>query len=243
MTDVTVWENQEQIPSETGIKNNQIWIKWQHELNAPEAHTFVLKYRVIGGLHINDSGEKVYWKAIFANRSAVIKNAKIIVRLPENLSEQIQTYKSFGFPAKARKINSTTVEFVAKKAIPPQQEIEVMVLFPHNILDVSKPNWQRTQAISSIFSGLALLGSILNMYKVYFGIFLIILIIAICFPSTRRSRRGSGSYSRGSGGYGGGDYGGYGGGYGGGGYGGGDGGGYGGGDGGGGDGGGGGGGE
>ena len=149
ITDVTVWENQEQIPSQTGIQNNQIWIKWQHQLNAPEAHTFVLKYRVIGGLHINDSGDKVYWKAIFANRSAVIKNAKIIVRLPDVLSEKIQNYKSFGVPTNTRKINSTTVEFVSQKPIPPQQEIEVLVLFPHNILDVAKPNWQTPKVVSS----------------------------------------------------------------------------------------------
>ncbi|NEP89153.1 MAG: DUF2207 domain-containing protein [Okeania sp. SIO2C2] len=194
ITDVTVWENQEQIPSQTGIKNNQIWIKWQHQLNVPEAHTFVLKYRVIGGLHINESGDKVYWKAIFANRSAVIKNAKIIVRLPEVLSEKIQTYKSFGFPAKAQKINSTTVEFVAKKAIPPQQEIEVLVLFPHNILDVSKANWQRYQAVNSFFSGL------LELISAIFPILIVSLLIAlVCFSSSSSGSSGRGSITRGGG--------------------------------------------
>ena len=220
ITDVTVWENQEQIPSKTGIRNNQIWIKWQHQLNAPEAHTFVLKYRVIGGLHINKSGDKVYWKAIFANRSAVINNAKIIVRLPEILSEKIQTYKSFGVPTNARKINSTTVEFVAQKPIPPQQEIEVMVLFPHNILDVAKPNWQRIQAISSIFSRLLdLISSIFPMLMSF------LLIIWLIRSSSRRSRssrsshrsRRSGSSYGGGGFGGGGDCGGGGGGFGGGG--------------------------
>ncbi|MGD1717637.1 DUF2207 domain-containing protein [Dapis sp. BLCC M172] len=205
ITDVTVWENQEQIPSQTEIQNNQIWIKWQHQLNAPEAHTFVLKYRVIGGLHINDSGDKVYWKAIFANRSAVIKNGKIIVRLPEVLSEKIQNYKSFGVPTNARKINSTTVEFVAQKPIPPQQEIEVLVLFPHNILDVAKPNWQRNQAVSSLFSGLSDL-----IFETNFTIFILIGIGVLFIALIIRSKtNGGGSDSSGYGGgsYGGGSYG------------------------------------
>ncbi len=206
ITDVTVWENQEQIPSKTGIKNNQIWIKWQHQLNAPESHTFILKYRVIGGLHINESGDKVYWKAIFANRSAVIKNAKIIVRLPEVLSEKIQRYKSFGVPTNRQKINSTTVEFVAQKPIPPQQEIEVMVLFPHNILDVAKPNWQRIQAISSLFSGL--LDLISSIFPTLMSFLLIIWLIrsssrrSRSSRSSHRSRRSGSSY--GGGGFGGG---------------------------------------
>ncbi|NEQ73346.1 MAG: DUF2207 domain-containing protein [Okeania sp. SIO2C9] len=205
ITDVTVWENQEQIPSKTGIRNNKRWIRWQHKLNAPEAHTFVLKYRVIGGLHINESGDKVYWKAIFANRSAVINNAKIIVRLPEVLSEKIQTYKSFGFPAKAQKINSTTVEFVAKKAIPPQQEIEVLVLFPHNILDVSKANWQgtqlhlqSTQLISSLFLVL------LDVISALSPLLIVIVFLSIAVDLVNSSSTGGGSITRGGAGGGGG---------------------------------------
>ncbi|MEM1169981.1 MAG: DUF2207 domain-containing protein [Cyanobacteria bacterium P01_H01_bin.35] len=205
ITDVTVWENQEQIPSQTGIQNNQIWIKWQHKLNAPEAHTFVLKYRVIGGLHINDSGDKVYWKAIFANRSAAINNAKIIVRLPEILSEKIQNYKSFGVRTNARKINSTTVEFVAQKPIPPQQEIEVLLLFPHNILDVSKPNWQSPKVakansqtpkpVSSPSSGSEdqIFGILLLIGLPMIGLFIV-------FSSSSSSSSGGGSDTRGGGG-------------------------------------------
>ena len=68
ITDVTVAENDKIIPSQVGEENNQLWIKWQHELNPPESHTFVIKYRVIGGLHVNADTTQVYWKAIFGDR-------------------------------------------------------------------------------------------------------------------------------------------------------------------------------
>ena len=31
---------------------NDLWICWSHELNPPEIHTFLLKYRVIGAIYV-----------------------------------------------------------------------------------------------------------------------------------------------------------------------------------------------
>ena len=33
--DITVAENNQIIPSSTGIENNELWIGWQHQLKAP----------------------------------------------------------------------------------------------------------------------------------------------------------------------------------------------------------------
>jgi hypothetical protein len=44
ITDVTVQENNQIIPSSIGKENNQLWIRWQHELKPPDSHTFVIKY-------------------------------------------------------------------------------------------------------------------------------------------------------------------------------------------------------
>ena len=65
--DVTVRENNQIIPSQVGKENNQLWIKWKHELNPPESHTFVIEYRVVGGLHQYANTTQVYWKAIFSS--------------------------------------------------------------------------------------------------------------------------------------------------------------------------------
>jgi uncharacterized membrane protein len=141
--DVTVQENNQIIPSETGIKNNQFWISWQHQLKPPETHTFVLKYRVVGGLHIDNENTQVYWKAIFADRKSPIQSAKVQVQLQEILSGKVQDFQNFGIPATSRQVNPKTFEFVANQPIPPQQELEVQVTFPSTILNIPQPNWQQ----------------------------------------------------------------------------------------------------
>ncbi|MBE9231279.1 DUF2207 domain-containing protein [Cuspidothrix issatschenkoi LEGE 03284] len=141
--DVTVQENNKIIPSKTGIKNNQIWINWQHQLKPPEAHIFVINYRVVGGLHINGDNTQVYWKAIFADRKAPIQSAKVQVQLPESLSGKVQNFQSFGIPATSREVNPKTFEFVANHPIPPQRELEVQVTFKSDILNIPQANWQK----------------------------------------------------------------------------------------------------
>ncbi|NEO31188.1 MAG: DUF2207 domain-containing protein [Symploca sp. SIO3C6] len=146
ITDVEVFEGEEKLPIKTRIRNNQLWIKWRHELNPPEAHTFVLKYRVIGGLRISDQSDKVSWKAIFPNREASIQNAKVIVRFPDSISGNTLKFISFGVATNNRQIDPKTIEFVSTKALLPQQQIEVLVIFPHGILDIPVPDWELSEA-------------------------------------------------------------------------------------------------
>ena len=56
--DVQVSEEGNILSATTGVENNQLWVRWSHALSPPESHTFVLKYRVIGGLHIYDDGDQ-----------------------------------------------------------------------------------------------------------------------------------------------------------------------------------------
>ncbi|MCZ8119893.1 MAG: DUF2207 domain-containing protein [Microcystis sp. LE18-22.4A] len=141
--DVTVQENDKIIPSKIGIENNQFWINWQHELNPPEAHTFVLKYRVLGGLQVDNENTQVYWKAIFADRKAPIQSAKVRVQLPELLAGKVFSFKNFGTAAIASQVNPTNFEFVATQPIQPQEELEIQIAFPSNILNLPQPRWQQ----------------------------------------------------------------------------------------------------
>ena len=150
--DVTVTENNEVIPIEVGKENNQLWIKWQHELNAPEAHTFKISYRVIGGLQVEEDTIQVYWKAIFEERKSPIQNAKVIVKLPESLAGKITSFTHYPaeIPVSERQLDSTTIEFVARQPVPPEKQLEVQVVFPNDILNVKKPQWQQTSWLKII---------------------------------------------------------------------------------------------
>ncbi|MGD1917393.1 MAG: DUF2207 domain-containing protein, partial [Pleurocapsa sp.] len=118
-------------------------MKWQHELNPPESHTFVIKYRVIGGLPTTPHTAQVYWKAIFSDRSAPIQNAKVAVKLPKSVAGKIKSYNSYphSIPISSQKLDEQTIEFLAQKPIPQGQELEVQAAFPNDVLNIQKPYW------------------------------------------------------------------------------------------------------
>jgi uncharacterized membrane protein YgcG len=140
ITDIAVFEGDRQIPSTTGIDNNQQWIQWQHELKPPDTHTFVLKYRVVGGLQVDSQKTQVYWKAIFPDRKAPVNAAKVTVKLPEVLSGKVLSFQNYGVSAIDRQVNPTTFEFMANKAVQPGEELEVQVTFPTEVLNLDESN-------------------------------------------------------------------------------------------------------
>jgi hypothetical protein len=135
--DVTVEENGQQLPIQTEIENKKLQISWRHKLQAPEARTFVLKYRVLGGLQIAGSSNQVYWKAIFADRQAPVNKSLVQVKLPESLSGKVTSFISSGAMASSRQLDPRTIEFTTSQPVPPQQELEVLVNFPAGTLNIS----------------------------------------------------------------------------------------------------------
>ena len=132
---VQVFEGAKLIPVTTGVENNQLWIRWRHALHPPESHTFILSYRVLGGLHIGVDSDEVNWEAISADRPALIQRATVTVRLPDKVAGQIRSKDAWGVPALAREVDAQTVEFVSRGSLPPGKELEVEVIFPHGLLD------------------------------------------------------------------------------------------------------------
>lgn len=110
--DVQVLEDGRSLSPTTGVQDNQLWIRWSHELNPPESYTFVLKYRVLGGLQLHDSGDQLFWKALVKDRAAPINGGRVTVHLPPLLSGQIENFRSFGASADAVEVDLQTVEFV-----------------------------------------------------------------------------------------------------------------------------------
>jgi hypothetical protein len=171
ITDVTVAEQGKSLVPSTGIDNNQFWIRWEHSLNAPESHTFVLKYRVLGGVQVHGETAEVYWKAIFPDRQAIVKAATVTVRLPQALAGKISTYTAYGIPSSDRAIDDRTIEFVANQALPPGQALEVRVSFPNSVLQFARPGWQRPNLVRFIgqnfwilpvsVAGVAMVGGVL----------------------------------------------------------------------------------
>ncbi len=194
ITDVSVFEEDKKIAFDTGIENNNFWIRWQHELNPPEERTFTFKYRVIGGLNIYDEKYEVYWKAIFAKRNASINQAKVRVTFPKSFSRKIQEFRSYGVSTKAKQIDENTVEFVSNRNIPPYQEIEVKVIAYDKIMQEPIEVSGFTIFVITLFASLIFLFPLL--------------LILFLFSYSAGGNGGDGSGGFGGGGDGGGDGGG-----------------------------------
>lgn len=135
ITDVAVYEGNARLPIQTGIENNQYWIRWRHDLDAPESHTFKVQYRVIGGVQTRGANSQIYWRALFPERDADIKQGKVTVRLPKELVGKVSQFTSKGVAATSRQVGLNTLEFVADQPLAPQQFLDVNVRFPTGFLD------------------------------------------------------------------------------------------------------------
>jgi len=144
ITDVQVLVEGQVLPRVTGVHENRFWIKWRHALTLPANHTFVIQYRVHGGLHIHPDGDAVMWTALAKDRAASIKSSTVTVRLPVVLAGHIQSVKQYGSVLAAfRHVDARTVEFIPYWAVLPGQELTVQVTFPHGMLKVPVPDWQQ----------------------------------------------------------------------------------------------------
>jgi len=147
ITDVAVFEGDKKLAFDTSRKNNQLWIRWQHTLkDPPESHTFVLKYRVVGGVKLGirhasmGRVDQIHWKAIFKNRPASIKNSRIVVHLPipNILSNKMFSYQIITqniLKVSTRSINDQTLEFVPQRKIFSAEGLEIKVNFLSGFLE------------------------------------------------------------------------------------------------------------
>lgn len=145
ITDVIIQEDGQTIPGDMGIENNQLWIRWQHELTPPSKHTVVIQYRVVGGLQQEGQNTQIYWKALFPNRSVPIQSGSVTVKLPNILDGTVSNYASYGVTANSETFNGITFKFITKKELRPGQKLGVKIVFPSQALDVPLPLWQMNQ--------------------------------------------------------------------------------------------------
>ncbi len=133
----------ERLPVRSRLDNNQLWIVWDYPIEADQAYTFVLKYRIIGSLLINDQGDSIFWRAFFEYRDALINSSKVIITLPLSLDERSLEITSSGVEAESRMIDSRTIEFIPSEILTPGKWLDVRVTFPHGIIDAVVPVWQQ----------------------------------------------------------------------------------------------------
>jgi uncharacterized membrane protein YgcG len=126
----------------TGVNEGNLEVTWYFPPTSNSRHTYVLRYRVKGGLRMYDEGDQVWWKAIAPDHNFPIRNATVTVTPPETFRKSELTVDSYGAPVEgASYTDRGSVVFVARE-IPPGEELEVRVQFPHGVVEGQPPDWQ-----------------------------------------------------------------------------------------------------
>jgi Predicted membrane protein (DUF2207) len=141
--DIAVTENNQPVANlQISKSDGRQHISWEHPLitKFPEEHTFVLKYRVVGGLEVDNPQTKFKWMAIFPDRKAPIKAAQVTLHLPAKSSTK--DFTTNGVAVDIKKIDPLTIQFVAKGSIEPQSKLAILGQFPTKLLTLNKSQWQ-----------------------------------------------------------------------------------------------------
>lgn len=191
ITDVSVSEiiNGVERPYTPGTRNeygfttftnskNELEITWYFPPTSNSKHTYILRYRVTGGLRFYDEGDQIWWKAIAPDHNFPIRTSRVTVTLPQAFAPEQLQIASYGAPASSSYAGNGQVVFESR-SIPADQELEVRVQFPHGVVQGSPASWQaafdRRQTwgpVIGLFSGVLglvlLIGGPVGVYLLWY---------------------------------------------------------------------------
>lgn len=137
------------------ITEKAVEVTWYFPPTSNSTHTYILRYRVVGGLRFYEGGDQVWWKAIAPDHNFPIQSSRVTVTLPKAFGREELLSESYGAPAEISYGPDGQVVFNAQN-IPADTELEVRVQFPHGVVQGEPPAWQasfdRRQQYGPLFS-------------------------------------------------------------------------------------------
>ncbi len=128
----------------TAQNEGDLEITWYFPPTSNSQHTYILSYRVTGGLRIYDGGDQLWWKAIAPDHNFPISSTRVTVTLPQSFPQEQLTVASYGAEAQPGYTDQGQVLFQAEN-IPADEELEVRVQFPHGVVQGTAPSWQAAE--------------------------------------------------------------------------------------------------
>jgi len=135
-------------------KGNRLHLQWnffRRDFNN-ELKSWVIKYKVHGGLGFFDDYDELYWNAIFQDREVIVKKAEVLVHLPQEV-DSIKPRLFIGSLGDKRE--SSNYQIIDKKTIKfwgeyinQGQYLTIVIAWPKGIIE--KPLIYRNQLINLI---------------------------------------------------------------------------------------------
>lgn len=129
------------------------------------ANTYLISYRVQGGVRTEPSGEQVFWNALPADLGARVENSTITIRLPEGVEAASSTARMGGVETDRIETvasdNGRTITYNLLQGRPSGEDVEVGVRFPTGQLAVETPGWQAAEQRADVNNIILLIISLL----------------------------------------------------------------------------------
>jgi hypothetical protein len=158
---------------EISNKGNQKHIQWDFPRRDfyNELKSWTVKYKVHGGLGFYKEWDELYWNAIFSDREVEVREAQIMVHLPQEIAREhigmrmfIGTAGSKAESSNYQIIDGKTVKFWGNN-IRPGEFLTVVVTWPKGL--VTKPLFYQSQIIDLLVLLIALAIPIFVFFKSY----------------------------------------------------------------------------
>jgi hypothetical protein len=120
-----------------------VYVSWGYTPTVPgDLRTFILEYRVVGGLWVYPDQQILEWRAVPADRSGLLVEASTVtVTLPTAVPVADLQSTAYG-PAFSTTVTDGQVIFTADEPLPDGVGFQIQVGFPPNVTTASVQNWQ-----------------------------------------------------------------------------------------------------
>jgi hypothetical protein len=124
--------------------SNEYLIGWFYPETAGASRIFVVEYTVVGGLLVDEnSGDRLFWKAVGPEHAFPISSSMVVVHMPPGAVVDSAVAPAFyGVDASYSIDASLRSVIFGAVDLPANQEFEVDVRFPHGFVAGERPAWQ-----------------------------------------------------------------------------------------------------
>ena len=128
-------------------------IEWWFPPTRGGTKTFILRYRVDGGIRVYEGGDQVRWNAVYADRPAPVLASTVTLRFPRDVAPEQVRLAAYPerLDARTRLADARTALFEAGE-IPAGQAFEIRAQFPHGLVAASPPSWQARADLADWFA-------------------------------------------------------------------------------------------
>ena len=131
------------LPVRTAREGGEFKIRWTHIPPPQTDFTFILRYRVQGGLQLGEEEDGAIWAIRFPGdfQGVPIDRGTVTVRVPPSVSSQIRSAKTL-WSADVEWPDSRTVTLNLPETMPDRGALAVAVYFPHGLIAAPIPDWR-----------------------------------------------------------------------------------------------------